>query len=75
MISPGVHSNTKQIVSTMLPEVDTVTQSFSVSDITGDQADQDGYFTRAPRNMEPFAETAVEIEAPPSNQKQKHQSE
>lgn len=33
----------------------------------------DDYFSRSPRNMEPLEETVVEIEAPPSNQRQKQQ--
>lgn len=60
-------------VSAGLPEVDSVTRSFSVGDVVEEQTDIDGYFTRAPRNMEPLVESAVEIEAPPSNQKQKQQ--
>ena len=37
------------------------------------EIETDTFFSRSPRDMEPLEETVVEIEAPPTNQKQKQQ--
>lgn len=45
----------------------------SVDDLDLSEGESDKCFSRSPRNMEPLEENVVEIEAPPTNQKQKQQ--
>lgn len=65
--------NHEEVVRVKLSDMTIELSDADVPDVDLQDMSTDDYFSRSPRNMEPVAETVVEIEAPPSNQKQKQQ--